>query len=73
MLRSDKVFSILFVHILLVKKILRLRFDSSSYYIALRKNYPVVRPRVFTTKIHIVTCNDVVRNHCFRGPYSLYL
>jgi hypothetical protein len=31
MLRSDEVFSILFVHILLVKKILRLLFDSSSY------------------------------------------
>jgi hypothetical protein len=31
MLRSDEVFSILFVHNLLVKKILRLLFDSSSY------------------------------------------
>jgi hypothetical protein len=32
MLRSDEVFSILFVHILLVKEILRLLFDSSSYF-----------------------------------------
>jgi hypothetical protein len=31
MLRSDEVFLILFVHILLVKKILSLLFDSSSY------------------------------------------
>jgi hypothetical protein len=29
MLRSDELFSIIFVHILLVKKILRLLFDSS--------------------------------------------
>jgi hypothetical protein len=36
MLRSDEVFSILFVHILLVKKKkLRLLLDSSSYFTAL--------------------------------------
>jgi hypothetical protein len=37
MLRSDEVFSILFVYVLLVKKIFRLLFDSSSYMYCLKK------------------------------------
>jgi hypothetical protein len=39
MLRSDEVFSILFVHILLVKKLLRLLFDSSSYLLLVMHLY----------------------------------
>jgi hypothetical protein len=47
MLRSDGVFSILFVHILLVKKILRLLFDSyiknSSDTVKLLFLYPSIK------------------------------